>query len=634
MCKYSFIALFKLFLCMGKARSFLPFQRLILICAGFLLYGNTLFNGYAIDDAFVTRASNISTRGIRAIPEILTTNYGTDETDRQFDYRPLVKVSFAIEHQLFGVDPGVSHFFNMLLYIVCVLLVFRFLRLFVEDPESKIPFYTALLFAFLPIHTEVAASLKNRDILLCFIFSMLAAIVVLKAHLGKKVILHYVVAGLFTYLAFLAKFDALPFLVILPLIVFIRFNKGLKPLLAGIILFTLVFILNRLTSRAFSVDGSVRNFSYFENPLFFDKSFLARVVALFNCLGFYFVQCAFPFKQACYYGVETLNIRSLSLYGVTGIMLAALIVTGIVYAYKKQKKGLLLGLAMFSASTSMYLNFIRPAVGIVADRFIFFGSLGFCIALVFLLEPYLKKLPVKAVSLVLLTVYGYMAVGRNLEWKNSNSLIGADIKKYPTSSYLNYLYATAVLDTVVENKNTLSENDLRIKTTRMRQYLERSLQISNDYPKALSFLASVLVFMEKDHRAALPVINRALSIQEDPDLIYYKGLCLYETGQRDSSEQYLLKAARMSNTAIPAYRMLMEYYNANGKYKQSIALFKAALQRGLETEVILSGLAQTYWEMGDTLSTSFYCEKTLTLAPENKEVKTILAKMQSANPYD
>ena len=89
----------------------------------FLLYGNSIKNGYAFDDNYVTvinpeKPDNPRIeKGIRGIPEIFASHY-IQSKDQSFEYRPLVLTTFAIEYQFFGSNPYVSHFINVLLYVV------------------------------------------------------------------------------------------------------------------------------------------------------------------------------------------------------------------------------------------------------------------------------------------------------------------------------------------------------------------------------------------------------------------------------------------------------------------------------------------------------------------------------------
>jgi len=615
---------------MNKLRAYFSVERVLILAVPLFLYLNILWNDYSLDDSYVTKKTNVTAQGIKAIPEILTSFYIDQEKNHRFEYRPVVKISYALEHELFGVSPVVSHLFNILYYVFGLLLVYRFLTLLVHDPQSKLPFYITLLFSIMPIHTEVVASLKNRDILLCFIFSMLVCLSVLKALRPQKAAwLHYVAAAFFLVLAFLSKLDVLPFFAILPVVAFFISGIKLKHLLFYLLGFASVLLLVRLSTRlALHGMEAQRVYYHFENPLYFDKNVLTRVIALFNTLGFYLVQCMLPFKQSCYYGTETLGVFSLNIYGFTGVAGAGLLIYGLFYAYKKQSAGLFIGLFMFIASVSLYLNFFIPSVGIVADRFAFFCSLGFCIGLVFILKDRLARrvkisAGLKICALLILALYGILTISRNADWKNAKTLIAADIKKYPNSSYLNYLQAVNLVDSLEKNRSRTNASERNILVKQARKNLERSLEISGDYPNSLNLLSYVLVFWEYDYRAALPVINRSLALEKTTEQVFSKGVCLRNL-KMDSSEYYFKETIRMDSTSYNAYQLLREDYNAAGKFDQSIAMYNEVRKKGLQTEPVFMGLAITYWQMKDTLSAEFYCEKTLALNPRNPEMQKMI----------
>jgi len=108
-------------------------ERLIILGVVFVLYFNALKNGYSLDDSIVTQPENLTAQGFKAIPKILKSFYIGSSEDYQFDYRPLVKISYAIEHELFEVKPGTSHFFNIVFYIIGLFLFYGLLKLLFKD---------------------------------------------------------------------------------------------------------------------------------------------------------------------------------------------------------------------------------------------------------------------------------------------------------------------------------------------------------------------------------------------------------------------------------------------------------------------------------------------------------------------
>jgi tetratricopeptide (TPR) repeat protein len=139
-----------------------------------LLYVNTIPNGYNMDDELVTINHRLTSKGWSAIPDILTEPYYKDKLGYSYEYRPVVLISFAIEHELFGESAQVGHFFNVLLYALLCVLLLKVLSLLLSTYSPLIPFLITILFAAHPIHTEVVASIKNRDELLAVMFGLMA----------------------------------------------------------------------------------------------------------------------------------------------------------------------------------------------------------------------------------------------------------------------------------------------------------------------------------------------------------------------------------------------------------------------------------------------------------------------------
>ena len=79
----------------------------IIFALTFWLYGNTLFNGYALDDAIVITQNEFTKKWIDGIKDVLTTEgftgfFGTKKNlVAGGRYRPLSLVTFAVEYSMF-----------------------------------------------------------------------------------------------------------------------------------------------------------------------------------------------------------------------------------------------------------------------------------------------------------------------------------------------------------------------------------------------------------------------------------------------------------------------------------------------------------------------------------------------------
>jgi Tfp pilus assembly protein PilF len=189
---------------------------LVLGLFAFALYANTIPNSYAMDDELVTRNHPLTSQGIKAIPEIFTSYYYDNNIGNYYEYRPIVLTSFAIEHSLFGDNAHVSHAINALLYSVLCMVLFFVIRSFKPDINFLYPALATIIFAVHPIHTEVVASIKNRDEIFSFVFGILAMFWGLK-YARKGTVVEYLLFIFFILLSVMSKRSVLSYTIIIPL---------------------------------------------------------------------------------------------------------------------------------------------------------------------------------------------------------------------------------------------------------------------------------------------------------------------------------------------------------------------------------------------------------------------------------
>jgi len=185
-----------------------------------IVYAVTIGNNYNMDDELVTRGHVLTSKGLAGIPEILTSQYYQDAMGYAYDYRPVVLVSFAIEHQFLGEYVWASHAINVLLYGFMCFLLYRVLRKLFVGYSYILSFFITLLFAVHPVHTEVVASIKNRDEILAFIFGLLAFREAILYTTTAK-LYRLLLVCLFFLLALFSKLTILPLAFIIPVILFV-----------------------------------------------------------------------------------------------------------------------------------------------------------------------------------------------------------------------------------------------------------------------------------------------------------------------------------------------------------------------------------------------------------------------------
>ncbi len=433
---------------------------LLLFCLCFLFYGNTLKNKYSLDDEYVTVTNfpikgqqyypnhSLVSKGFKGIPKIWKSRYSHDNNDAS-DYRPFTTTTFAIEYGLFGQNPFISHLINILLYSITVCLLYCVLIKLFQEYENKftLAFICSLLFLIHPVHTEVVASLKNRDEILAFLLALGALWFSIAAY-EKPSFKNFLFIVVLLILGSLSKRSAIIFVGVIPLaLVFFRqanLKKGLYFMLCFIILISITSIIK----NNFIEENASRQFYHFENPLFMSKMpLLTRLIIGMKAFGFYVRFLLFPFPFRFYYGVNTFDVsQQLNYYFFIG---TAFVATCAYFIYKSKSKLLLFSVLLFCGSILPFLNIGTPAPGILAERFIYSASFGFCMILTLILTHYLKNITLHKIThlfakplvyiLPLIIVCMFYVWNRNTNWYNKLSLFEADSKHLENSSKANSL---------------------------------------------------------------------------------------------------------------------------------------------------------------------------------------------------
>ncbi len=85
--------------------------------------------------------------------------------------RPLMTLSLALDHAVWGVNPFGYHLTNLILHVLCVLAVFGVVRLIAR--RSRTAFFAGLMFAVMPGHAEAVIAFLGRSDLLATLFTLL-----------------------------------------------------------------------------------------------------------------------------------------------------------------------------------------------------------------------------------------------------------------------------------------------------------------------------------------------------------------------------------------------------------------------------------------------------------------------------
>jgi tetratricopeptide (TPR) repeat protein len=617
---------------------------IILFCGVFLVYGNSIFNDYAMDDEFYTAGANkVTKQGVKAIPEIFATRtfYNNDGTGHS--YRPVAAASFALEIQFFGENPRVSHFFSVLIYAITILVLYRALLRLLSYRERTFAFIVSLLFLLHPLHTEVVANIKCRDELLALLFGLCSLLSALK-YLETKRTIYLLAVGVFFWLAPLAKSSALPFFALIPFALW-YFKKGSLKELAVVMIPVVIAMLAAGLIVKLAITDQVRVLHYFENPTAKGIGIASKTATAFYCMGRYLYLHFIPHPLAYFYGFNYVPVATWSnLWSIFGLV-TTLVGLVVVLWRLKHREPWVFGIALYLAALLPYSNLIFPAPGVMAERFAYLASIGFCIAAsALLMGPLMKKLNEihwsspefkcrKTILLVVCALFALKTFSRNFAWENKETLYRGDMETLSESAKANMLLGSLLSAQGAQAKfdsNGLMQQgrtgEAQIKNdeylglfAEARMYYQKATTISPEYYTAWSNLGTTYYFTGL-YAQGLPFFKQALRINPDYVEAYFNlGMSYEQLGKLDSSEYYFRQGIKADSSYTNNYEQLarLVFDRDSSRYQEAVDLLVVATTKNKKSESSWNSLAKIHLQAGDTVMAVAATEQAVLINADN-----------------
>ncbi|MEO1436795.1 MAG: tetratricopeptide repeat protein [Bacteroidota bacterium] len=481
--------------------------KLIILAFSFVLYGNTLFNGYAQDDAIVITDNAFTKQGLAGWGKILSEDTFVGFFGVKKDlvsggrYRPFSLLTFALEYQLFGANPFVSHLINILLYaltgIVLFLLLLKLLKPRFANDLFGLAFLSGvstLIFLAMPVHTEVVANIKGRDEIFSLLGSLAAFYYLLKAmgpagvqtgtldanlngNGANNPMLNLSLSGLFFFMALLSKENAITFLAIIPVGLVLLQGRAIGAVLGKmlpIFAATIVFILIRASILGWSLGDppqELMNNPYLKlvGNVYVPFTFSEKLATITFTMGKYLQLMIAPLVLTHDYYPKHIDVMSWTDWRVLLGLVAYLLIIGFALLRFRKFPIIAWSVLVYIAALSIVSNIVFPVGVHMSERFIYMPSVGFALAMAALLYRFAQRLngerpQLKALVLpmgvlgIFLLAFTAKTVHRNLAWQNNYSLFLTDIKTSVNSAKLQ----NAVGGEIIQESLRLRNEKLRL----------------------------------------------------------------------------------------------------------------------------------------------------------------------------
>jgi len=519
-----------------------------------LLYFRCIPYDYVLDDKIVITDNNYTKAGFSGIWDILSTEsfqgyFGEQKNLVQgARYRPLSIVTFAIEHQFFGMNKEISHTINILLYILCCFLIYRmvlFLYPILQEKKwyTSIAFLSCLLYAMHPVHVEAVANIKGRDEIMAMIGSITALIFSVKyMYSGNKLqLLGVALAFLF---GIFSKETTITFLAIIPITLYFvagRIDKRiwLPSLIALVCAIFYIVVRYNVIGYVLNSEG---NFTDLMNNPFYGMNGEERSATIMYVLGQYLKLDFLPHPLTHdYYPYHVPIMHWTDVFVITSLLVYLLLFAYSIYGMFTKNK-LAYGIIFYLTTLTIVSNVFVNVGTFMNERFLFMPSLGI---MIFLSAIVMKNLAHKFnvnkdfLSVGLIMIAGLFFVKswtRIPAWENTLSLNSTAIKVSKNSARLNCFMATAIFNHV----KTL--NDPKEKLTQLKEaegYIEKSVEIHPNYFNGNLMLAGIAAELQKyePNRTKLLKQLKQAAINR-PDVPYITEYCDYLNQQ--NADQVLM----------------------------------------------------------------------------------------------
>lgn len=568
-----------------KIRAFIGFLTILVLA----LYGNTIFNHYNLDDYHVAQDNLTFKKGVHGIIESFSTAYA-EESVGKYGYRPLIRGFYALEYSILssvGLEdnhPYISHFVNIILYLIGVLFLYKVLRRMFKDYHPFFPFLVMVLFTAHPIHTEIVASLKNRDELLVLIFSTWILHNVFRYNDTRKIRYLYWSLPLIM-LAILSKGTAAASTMLLVFSALFFTDIEPKKVVRLLIIFLLVGALFAIAP--YIALGLDRNVFLVENPIgFVDNVFLKIAYGAYT-LYYYLRLLIFPHPLLFYYGynmVPVVNFTNiwviLSIFFHLGIFIWA------IYTFRR-KHILSYAILTYLGTIAMFTNVFFPAPGIIAERFMLFPSLAFSVALgwllmkIFIRDTTVKQMKtiklvfVSLIALLIIIPYSAKTITRNSQWETQYSLFRHDIKYLYNSVKANDLYANELMKIVNRelNKPVNVTKFMEPKIQEATKHWLRSVEIMPEYFSSWNNLGIIQSRIYKNYDSALYYFRKADFYNPNNPQTYFNLGQAFEGKQiYDSALSYYERSLALDTLAINTRSRLANLHYGLGNFRKAVEL--------------------------------------------------------------
>ncbi|MCF6151329.1 MAG: tetratricopeptide repeat protein [Candidatus Kuenenia stuttgartiensis] len=529
----------------------------ILIVLPFIAFLNSLNNDFVYDDVF-TVTDNYFIRDWGNFRDLFTSEYF--KLSGEATYRPLVTISYFIDYSIGKLNPIGYHLTNLLSHAVAVILVYFITSAVIR--KKTVSFMAGMFFSMHAILTETVNAISYREDLLTTVFFLGALLLFINSTKNFHRYLLLYPASLFLYLFALCSKEMA---ITLPLMVFLfdwilgdsaQIKKNAVRYYIGFLAVSIFYLLIRFVLLHNPAEGQL---TYPEDSFFVNMLTMPKVVAAYIKLLFIPVH----FNAEYMIAHTTTPLAPAFLCSMVFLCVAGIIACRF-YFYSKP---FFYFTVWFFVTLTPAMN-ILPIANIMAERYLYLPSVGFCIILALTIHSAWEKgcalLFFKKSDAGRKTTKGYSLLSGSKEAMVKQ-------KNLPQTIMIVLLIAIPVIPYSV---TTMHRNRCW-----RDQFIFWSTTVQDSpYSARAHNNLGMIYFGKGDIDPALHEFQTSVSLEADPEYRHNLGMAYQRKGmQQEAMQEYLLVLGANPDSAL-THNNMGNIFISLGNIDEGIMKFKEAIR--------------------------------------------------------
>lgn len=513
-----------------------------------VVYSNSLGGEFISDDEYFV-VKNVSIKSLWNIPAFFTNRSAVAFTDLALDvYRPITTLSYALDYLFWKLDVFGYHLGNVLIHSFNAILLLLFLYALFGD--IWIAAFASLFFALHPVQTEVVSWISGRSSVLFLFFYLSALLFYVRGRMLPSIAMFG--------LSLLSKEMA----VTLPLLLVaydIHF-PGKETLRRRIYKYIPYFVMVAafILIRAFVLKRVSQCGWWGDSPYY---TFLSMSVSFFD----YVKVLVLPVKLCAFY-VTDIYTTVFHPRVMLGLLLLAASLVSIPVAFKRSRRVSFFICWFFI--TILPVSNIVPLRALMAERFLYIPSIGFCVLLAIFLRRQTKAIAMAA-AVAITVIYAVFTMARNEDWRDPVLLAKSVIRVSPQNPWGYTCLGSAYLgeDNYVEAEKAL----------------KKAVALSPGYSSPKTALGFCYLKAEKYEEAASILQESLMYDPRNLETMNSLGVCYGSLKRYDMAIEQFKKSIAIDPTFVNAYlnlgatyEFMLKHDDAIKEYRRAMAMVKSA----------------------------------------------------------